>query len=321
MNDKGVYLNMSGGPQSQSTDSLIAALAVRHFGVVARWELLAAGVTRNQIDWRLRTGRMREIYRGVYLVGAVAPPMAYEQAALLAFRNKGTLSHSTATNLWRLSWRPGSSPPSPPSIPVWVTLPPGRGAQRPGIRIHRAELDHGDIRDRQGLAVTSPPRTVLDMSALLNEEDLEQLVAEAHFRRLSSEAELQDQLARNPRKRGTAKLRTVLGLPGGPQRTRSAVERWMLSLLRDSGLTGFKMNRKLHGFEVDVVWPDLRFAIEIDGWDAHSGRTAFERDHLKRATLTAHGITVMPVTGRQVRDDPRGVIDRIVKALAAAQAG
>ena len=158
------------------------------------------------------------------------------------------------------------------------------------------------------------------MAALLNEDDLEQLVAEAHFRRLASEPELRDQLAHNLHKRGTAKLRSVLGQPGGPQRTRSPAERSMLKLLRDSRIAGFTLNTKIHGYEVDVLWPDLNFAIEIDGWDAHSGRTAFERDHLKRATLTAHGITVMPVTGRQIHGDPRGVIDRIKLGLSATRA-
>jgi very-short-patch-repair endonuclease len=319
-NENGVHLNMAGKPRSRPTDRLISELAARHFGVVARWELLAAGVTASQIDWRLKTGRLREIHRGVYLVGAVAPPLAYEQAALLAFRNEGRLSHWTAASVWCLSWRPGEPLPSPPSVPVWVTLPPGRGARRPGIKLHRANLDRRDIRKRQGLAVTSPPRTILDMAALLDKEDLEGLVAEAHFRRLASKSELRDHLARHFRKRGTAKLRSVLSLPGGPQRTRSRPERWMLRLLREARITGFKMNTKIHGFEVDVLWPEVRFAIEIDGWDAHSGRTAFERDHLKRATLTAHGITVMPVTGRQIRGDPRGVMDRIQKALAATEA-
>jgi very-short-patch-repair endonuclease len=58
--------------------------------------------------------------------------------------------------------------------------------------------------------------------------------------------------------------------------------------------------------------------VEIDGYDAHSGRIAFERDRLKAATLTAHGLSVMHVTGRQVRHDPDGVLGRILLALAEA---
>jgi very-short-patch-repair endonuclease len=57
--------------------------------------------------------------------------------------------------------------------------------------------------------------------------------------------------------------------------------------------------------------------IEVDGYDAHSGRVAFERDRLKAATLRAHGIAVMPITRRQLRDDAEGVLGRLLGALAA----
>jgi hypothetical protein len=71
-------------------------------------------------------------------------------------------------------------------------------------------------------------------------------------------------------------------------------------------------------FEVDVLWRELEFAVEIDGYDAHSGRLAFERDRLKIAILKAHGLDVMPITPRQLRDDPDGVVARLVRALELA---
>ena len=92
----------------------------------------------------------------------------------------------------------------------------------------------------------------------------------------------------------------------------------MLRLLRGAGLTGYELNRRIHGFEVDVLWRELNFAIEIDGYDAHSGRLAFERDRLKVATLKARGLDVVPVTPRQLRDDPEGVLARLLRALDLA---
>jgi hypothetical protein len=62
----------------------------------------------------------------------------------------------------------------------------------------------------------------------------------------------------------------------------------MLRLLRREGITGYEMNPRIHGYEVDILWRDLGLAVEIDGWDAHSARVAFERDRLKIATLGAH---------------------------------
>src|SRR3954452_14352336 len=82
---------------------IIAALAGKQHGVVARWQLLDAGITARQIRLRLTSGRLHEIHRGVYLVGhTVRPPLATEQAALLACGKQATLSHRSAANLWDL---------------------------------------------------------------------------------------------------------------------------------------------------------------------------------------------------------------------------
>jgi very-short-patch-repair endonuclease len=301
---------MRGESVSRRADRIIAALAAKQHGVAARWQLLQAGITARQIHLRLESGRLHEIHRGIYLVGhVVPPPLATEQAALLACGKEAVLSHRTAANLWSIL-------PYPASAAVWITVPPGRTVERPRITVRRAPLSARDMRDRRGLRLTSPPRTILDLSSLIDVEELEGVVAEATFRKLASETELRDQLAGNDGKRGVANLRRVLGLAGGPQRTRSQGERAMLRLVRAAGMTGYEANARIHGYEVDLLWRDAGVAVEIDGWDGHSSRVAFERDRLKAATLNSHGITVIPITGRQLRDDPDGVIVRLKRAIA-----
>ena len=169
---------------------------------------------------------------------------------------------------------------------------------------------------RERSSICPLPRTILDLSLLLDEEELESLVAEAQFRRLASEAELRAQLEGNEGKRGVAKLRHVLDLPGDPQRTRSDGERALLRLVRRAGMTGLECNARIHGYEVDLLWREPGVVVELDGWDGHSGRVAFERDRLKIAHLSARGLTVVPITGRQLRDDPDGVIERLRRAIA-----
>ena len=274
--------------------------------------MLDAGVTGRQIKLRLRNGRLHEIHRGVYLVGhTVPPPLAVEQAALLACGKAAVLSHRSAAKLWDLL-------PYPASAPAWVTVPSERSAERPRIRIRRVALSSRDIRHRHRLPLTSPPRTILDLSLFLTEEELERVVAEAAYRKLASEAELSAQVEGNERKRGVAKLRRVLDLPGGPRRTRSPAERRMLRLLRQASIGGYETNARIHGYEVDLLWRDARLAVEVDGWDGHSARVAFERDRLKVATLAARGVSVIPVTDRQLRNDPAGVIRRLQRALVEA---
>jgi predicted transcriptional regulator of viral defense system len=104
----------------RSVDRIISAIAAKQHGVVARSQLLAAGITARQIVLRLGSGRLHQIHRGVYLVGhAAGPPLASEQAALLACGGGAVLSRGSAANLWSLFPYPASAPP-------WVTVPPER---------------------------------------------------------------------------------------------------------------------------------------------------------------------------------------------------
>jgi very-short-patch-repair endonuclease len=298
---------------TRRADAFISELAAKQHGVVARWQLLAAGITAQQIKVRLRNGRLHEIHRGVYLVGHnIPPPLAVEQAALLACGEAAVLSHRSAANLWKLL-------PYPASAPVWVTVPLGQRVVRPRIHVRRAVIPERDIRWRHGLRLTSPPRTILDLAFLVDEGELESVVADAEFRNLASHAELTAQVKSHEGKRGVAKLRRVFGLPGGPKRTRSTGERAMIRLFRRAGISGFETNARIHGYEVDFLWRDAGVVVELDGWDAHSGRVAFERDRLKIARLTAHGLVVIPVTGRQLGHDPTGVLDRVERTLASAR--
>jgi very-short-patch-repair endonuclease len=283
---------------------VISRLAGRQRGVVARWQLLAAGVTRNQIDVRVAAGRLHEIHRGVYLVGhEVAPLHAAEAAAVLACHGHATISHESSAVLWELT--PYRAP-----TPIRVTVSPERRLDRLNLHIHRATLAPGDICRRHGLPLTSPPRAILELAGSLELGELEHLIAEAHYRKLASDAELRQQVARNPGRRGVRRLRAVLELPGGPRRTRSPAERELLGLLRRANVTGYETNARIHGFEVDFLWRKQRLVVEVDGFDGHCGRVAFERDRLKAATLIARGLRVMHVTGRQVRRDPDGVLAR-----------
>jgi very-short-patch-repair endonuclease len=298
-------------PSKRSPDSIINELAMRQKGVVYREQLLSAGVTTGEIRTRLTWGRLIELHRGVYLVGAVAPQFAYEQAALFACRPGAILSHLTAASIWHLrSYGKGA--------PIWVTVPHSRRPRRRNVIVRRAEVLPADIRSRKGLRLTSPPRTVLDCAAVLDDPyELEALVAEANFRRLASDLEMDDQLARNRNRPGVPALREIVSLPGGPQRTRSPGERAFLKLLRCEGFAGFEANAEIYGWEVDFLWRDLNFGVELDGWDGHSGRTAFEKDRLKWAELEARKITLMPITGRQMQRDKLGVVRRLRAALAA----
>jgi hypothetical protein len=122
-------------------DRVIKAIAARQHGVVARWQLLAAGVTRHQIELRLHNGRLHEIHRGVYLVGhRIPPPLAVEQAALLACGERAVLSHRSAA----------SQEPAP--LPSF-----GTGLGHGAVRAERASAPHRDPTRKSGATRHPPP--------------------------------------------------------------------------------------------------------------------------------------------------------------------
>ncbi len=294
-------------------DAVILALAKRQHGVVERQQLLESGLSRAQIESRIASGRLIPLHRGVYFVGAVPSEWAYSQAALLALGSRSVLSHRSAASIWDL-W------PYPSTAYPWVTIPHSVRLERPKIVVRRASLEPGDVRVRHRMRLTGPPRTVFDCASLLPDPyELEAVVAEAHFRRLASEVELRYEIDRNPGRPGIRALRAVLDMDGGPQRTRSGGERWFLRLLRENGIAGFQTNQFVHGKEVDFFWRDLNFCVELDGWDGHSSRRAFERDRVKWAHLQANGVDVMPVATRQAQRDVSGTLLRLRQALSRSR--
>lgn len=79
------------------------ALLRRQHSVVARRQLLELGFTAREIERRLEAGRLTRLYRGIYLVGPVKPPLADQMAAVLACGDSAYLSHRSAAHLHSLT--------------------------------------------------------------------------------------------------------------------------------------------------------------------------------------------------------------------------
>ena len=112
------------------------------------------------------------------------------------------------------------------------------------------------------------------------------------------------------------RLRVLLERGNHPTLTRSHAERRLLALLRRSGCPNPETNRRLTGYEVDLLWTAQRLVVEFDGFQFHAERAAFERDRRRDAELQARGYRVIRVTWRQLIDDPEAVVDRIQRTLA-----
>lgn len=297
--------------EGDSPDALIHALAARQHGIVARWQLIQAGVPQHRIEYRLKRGRIESVHHGIYRMGPVLSPRYREMAALLYCAPGAVLSHQSAGTLW------GLHPPPPAAAPVTVSVVRNVGGPGSGVRVCRvANLGENEITHLDGLALTTPARTLLDLAGSVSSRELEQALARADRQQLIIREEIEALLERYPRRRGRARLRALLTGPESPALTRSEAEERFLSLVRKAGLRPPETNVMVKGFEVDTLWRAERLVVEIDGFAYHASPGAFERDRQRDGVLTAAGLRVMRVTWRQLTNEPEALLARLVLALA-----
>ena len=293
-----------------SFEQVARPLAVRQHGVVARFQLLEAGLPCHVIDRRLQQDRLVALHRGVYGVGPVLPPRAHEMAACLACGPHSAISHGSAAALW------GILPSVPDGSVIEVSVPQGHHV-RPGIILHRLSTLRGDERTRlDGVPITTPARTLLDLAVAAQPRTIEQALDEAVARRLVTAPDVRRILERHEGRPGTRRLRAVLDRDH-PAFTRSEAEERFLELVRGAHLKTPETNVRIGRHQVDVLWRAERLVVEIDGYAFHSSRRAFERDRLRDRELAGHGYRVVRVTWRQLVDEPLRFLVQLVRALEA----
>ncbi|MGH2713826.1 MAG: DUF559 domain-containing protein [Thermoleophilaceae bacterium] len=231
-------------------------------------------------------------------------------AAVLACGPRAVVSHRSAAALWGLL-------PYPAVGEVCVTISQGARRGRPGIEVHRSgSLLRRDVRLLDGIPLTAAARTLLDVAASVPRDELERMVAQAQRQRVASRSALVEQLGRNRGRLGTAQLRAVIDIDGGPRFTRSRAERLLLKHVRAAALPAPATNVWRHGYELDFLWPASGIAVEVDSERFHSDSKAFHADRRRDADLAARGYTVLRFTWRQLTTEPQVVTARLAAALA-----
>ena len=263
-------------PQTRTVDEVIARMASRAHGVVTHSELLAAGVTREEIRARRRRGSLLSAHRGVYRVGHAARSTEAEYlAAVRACGPAAVLSGRAAAYL--LGLLKGRLPRPE------ITAPTERRV--PGATTRRSRrLDPRETTIWRGVAVTSVARTLVELAAVLDSDALARACHEAGVLHRTTPADVDAVLARQPNAPGAGKLRSVLN--GEVQVTLSGLERRFLALLRDEGLPVPVTNRIAGSRRVDCRWHEHSLTVELDSYRYHSSRHAWEQD--RRREREAH---------------------------------
>jgi hypothetical protein len=287
----------------------LAALADHQRGVVSIEQLRRLGYSKDQVRWGTRTGWLHSIDRSVYAVGHTHLDLhAQCFAAVFACGPGAVLSHHSAAWLHGLArWSPN---------PFHVTGPVARRPRMP-VRIHRARrLEAADRLLVEGIPVTAVPRVLLDMAAAIRSNQLDRLVERSEDRGLFDLRQVEDLLARTVGHHGHRRLRRAIALYKPTSFTRSGLEKRFLELVREAGLPQPHTNFVEHGFELDCYWPEHRFAVELDVFETHGTRAAFERDRERQEELLLAGIAMTRVTGPRLEREPDEVIRRVARLLA-----
>ena len=300
-------MRVAGWPERE-----IGAIAARQRALITRPQLTALGVTRAAIDHAIVRGRLHRRRHAVYSLVpfAALPPLANELSAVLACGDTALLSHHSAAATW--GFRPSFN-----GLVHVTAIGRDAGRDRPGIRAHRVTaLDPRDIRRYQNIPITSPARALLEIAPDLTDRQLERALDEALIKRLITHAAINAVVNAYPRYRGVARLR-ALADPGRPTtETRSDGEEALLELIRKADLPRPELNAKVGNYTADFLWREQKVIVELDGYDYHRGRAAFERDHQRDAEHQRMGYLVIRITGRQLARQPEAILVRIATALA-----
>ena len=165
--------------------------------------------------------------------------------------------------------------------------------------------------------MTTPSRTIIDLAECVTDRELERALHEAITRRLLDARRLRAELDQYRGRRGISRLKKLLENDGPSTLTRSEAEERFLALVRSAGLPAPEVNVLVYGHLVDFLWRDQGLVVEVDGFQFHSTREAFERDRRRDAELQRAGLRVLRVTWRQVVDAPYATLANLVGALTA----
>jgi hypothetical protein len=228
--------------KSTTVERIVARLATRSHGVVTRQELLAAGVTADEINQRLDDGSLLREYRGVYRVGHRAPSVeARYLAAVRACGSDAALSGAAAAFLYVLirgvSPRPEVTAPSRRRVPNVIT--------------HRSRVVEATT--HRGIPIVAVPDVLIDVAGELSLSDLARAYHEADVRYATTPDAVEAALARRPRAKGARNLRRVVH--GDEPVSVSRLERRFHERLRENGLPLPVTNARVGGHRVDCRGP------------------------------------------------------------------
>jgi very-short-patch-repair endonuclease len=298
-------------------DPLTSALvhAQAQHGVLTVPQLRAIGLSKDRVAALVRRGVLTRIRRGTYVVAGHEP--TYEQRVFAAWCSVGegaVVGRRSAAVLWRLE---GVRPDA-----VDILTSARFAPVVPGVKVVRtSRLRASEVCSwPDGLVVTRPARTLLDLASVLPGPVLSAAYDDAVVRKLVTPAQAREALATSGGRGrpGTTAFRLLLE-DDDRSRSESRLELRLQRLLVRGGLPEPVRQVPLtvpgHGaIRVDLAYPDLRIAIEADGRSEHERRQQADQDARRDAALTAMGWASMRFRFRTIEREPGWIVDVVRRA-------
>lgn len=292
----------------------VLRLAARQAGLVRRDQVLERGLTVKQLEHRVATGRWRRLFPGVYRVeGAPASWRQSLRGVCLWGNRSAVVSHASAASLHGFArYREG---------PLEITAL--RDLRRPGVVVHRVDTLHRkDVTSVDGIWVTAPTRTLVDLASVDTAENVKAALDEALRRKLTTLDRLEAAVARSGPQRGVRTVRELVHrYRGGDGPTESELEARVLELLESVGLKPTCQRRTVAGRRarrLDFFLPGPRVVIEADGYASHATVSAFERERERNNALAARGFIVLHWTWSALFDRPDELLAQLGVVLRRA---
>lgn len=266
-------------------------LAMARHDVIEGADLRARGVSEGKLRTLLRREHLFRVHKDIFLTTDRPTQRGLWLAAALHCR--GVVSFQPAAVLWNL-------------IDSWDGLPhvtvEGHRVTKPprDIRVHRTVIVD-EWASRDGIPVTSLFRTLDDLSRVFTESASRRAIGRAE-RHHSLSLDALFATARSPRLR-----RVLASYVAGRGLTDSELEALFFDIVARTSLPRPRVQRYRAGGRVDFIFEELRLIVEVDGYETHRGRVAFQDDRTRDRANRRQGYDTMRLTWSDVTLTPREV--------------
>jgi hypothetical protein len=297
-------------------------LADRPFTVA---EATRSGVTAK----RLRHASLTRLGKGIRSAGTTAElPLSVRVRPFIEINERCAASHPTAAELLMLPRRRQKEKADMHHI----IRPEGAAhLKRPQVIVHRMKLYEDEVTTLDGIPVTTPERTWLDMAEMLSVDELVAMgdscvrvprpELEGRDMPLCSLADLQRMIERHKGKRGLRKAKEAIRLIRvGSDSPQESVLR--LAIVR-AGLPEPELNVPIisedgaRHHEPDLSYRKYRIGIEYEG-ENHGDEAQIVRDIARSERYEALGWAEVRISKRHMFNDAKSGVAKVRTALVQA---